>query len=145
MPKVYEKIKIHNETIHNKMSEMQVAGKKQIDNGQHFNSKFNHRAEKNREKKHVFLADAVKSFDKQPLQDCIKELAKLDYNKNDLEKLHKLNETVQFKINTPYGDTENIEIKEVVKQGTTYGPIMCCASAAVRLVETQYANMAIWK
>ena len=34
--------------------------------------------------------------------------------------LYKLNETAQVKINTPYRDTENIEIKEVVKQGTTY-------------------------
>ena len=41
-----------------------------------------------------------------------------------------MNETAKVKINTPYGDTENIEIKEVVKQGTTYGPIMCCASTA---------------
>ena len=41
-----------------------------------------------------------------------------------------MNETVQVKINTLHGDTENIEIKEVVKQGTTCGPIMCCASTA---------------
>ena len=50
------------------------------------------------------------------------------YNKNDLEILYQLNEAVQVKINTPYGNNENIEIKEVVKQGPTYGPIMCCAS-----------------
>ena len=37
---------------------------------------------------------------------------------------------MQVKINTPYGDTENIEIREVVKQGTTYGLIMCCTSTA---------------
>ena len=41
-----------------------------------------------------------------------------------------MNETVQVKINTPYGDTENIEIREVIKQRTTYGPIMCRASTA---------------
>ena len=64
------------------------------------------------------------------LQDWIIEPAKLGYKKNDLEILYKLNETVQVKINTPYGDTENIEIKEVVKQGTTYGPTVCCASTA---------------
>ena len=79
---------------------------------------------------YVFFVDAITCFDKLWLQDCIIELAKLGYNKNDLEILYKLNETVQVKINTPYGDTENIEIKEVVKQGTTYGPIMCCASTA---------------
>ena len=82
----------------------------------------------------MFFADTVKCFDQLWLQDCMIELAKLGYNKNDLEILYKLNETAQFKINTPYGDTENIETKKVVKQGTTYGPIMCCASIA-RVIE----------
>ena len=44
--------------------------------------------------------------------------------------IYKLNETAQVKINKPYGSTENIEIKEVVKQRATYGPIMCCTSTA---------------
>ena len=79
---------------------------------------------------YIFFADVVKCFHKLWLQDCIIELAKLGYSKNDLEILHKLNETAQVKIYTPYGETENIEIKEVVKQGTTYGPIMCYASTA---------------
>ena len=56
----------------------------------------------------ISFADAVKCFDKLCLQDCIIELAKLDYSKNDLEILYKLNEITQVKINTPYGDTENI-------------------------------------
>ena len=62
------------------------------------------------------------------MQDCIIEISKLGYNKNDLEILYKLNETAQVKINTPYEDTKNIEIREVVKQGTTYWSIMCCES-----------------
>ena len=44
--------------------------------------------------------------------------------------LNKFNKTIQVRVNTPYKDTENIEIKEVVKQGPTYRPIMCCASTA---------------
>ena len=97
---------------------------------------------------YVFFVDAITCFDKLWLQDCIIELAKLGYNKNDLEILYKLNETAQVKINTPYGDTENIEIKEVVKQGTTYGPIMCCASTArvneiVGKVICKYGNIEI--
>ena len=31
-------------------------------------------------------------------------------------------------IDTPSGETGNIEIKEIVKQGTTYGPVICCAT-----------------
>ena len=34
------------------------------------------------------------------LQDWIKKLVKLKYDKNDLDTLHKLNKTVQVKINT---------------------------------------------
>ena len=79
---------------------------------------------------YIFFADAVKCFDKLWLQDCIIEVARLGYSKNDLEIIYKLNETAQVKINKPYGDTENIEIKEVVKQVAIYGPIMCCASTA---------------
>ena len=33
----------------------------------------------------MFFADAVKCFDKLWLQDCIIELAKLGYSKNDLD------------------------------------------------------------
>ena len=28
-------------------------------------------------------------------------------------------------LNTPFGETGNNEIEEIVKQGTTYGPVMC--------------------
>ena len=74
---------------------------------------------------YLFFADAVKCFDKLWLQDCVIQLAKLGYNKNDLEILYKLNETALVKIKTPYGDTENIGKKEVVKQGTTFGQPLC--------------------
>ena len=113
------------------MSEMQTAGKKQrstMDNIVIVRAIIEQRIEKSNT--YIFFADAVKCYNKLWLQDCIIELAKLGYNKNDLEILYKLNETAQVKINTPNGDTENIEIKDVVEQGTTYGPIMCCASTA---------------
>ena len=137
VPKVYEKVKkTQNETKHNKMSEMQTADKKQrstMDNIVIVSAIIDQRRIE-KSKTYMFFADTVKCFDQLWLQDCMIELAKLGYNKNDLEILYKLNETAQFKINTPYGDTENIETKEVVKQGTTYGPIMCCASIA-RVIE----------
>ena len=31
---------------------------------------------------------------------------------------------------TPVGNTNNIQVKEVVKQGTIFGPIMCCAETS---------------
>ena len=102
-----------------------------MNNGQYCNSKGNHWAQENREKNTcIFFANTVKCYDKLWFQDCIIELVKLGYNKNVLGILYKLNETALVKINTTYGGTENIEINEVVKQGTTNGPILCCASTA---------------
>ena len=33
-------------------------------------------------------------------------------------------------LNTPFGETGNNEIEEIVKQGTTYGPVMCYTQTA---------------
>ena len=114
------------------MSEMQIAGKKQRSTMDNIVIVSSIIGKKRIEKRntYIFFTDTVKCFDKSWLQDCIIELAKLGHNKNELETLHKLSETAQVKINTPYGDTENIEIKEMEKQGKTFGPIMCRASAA---------------
>ena len=115
--KVYKKIKkAQNEIIHNKMSEMQTAGKKQRSTMENIVivSAITEQRRIEKRNTYIFFADAVKCFDKLWLQDCIIELAKLGYSKNDLEILYKSNETAQVKINTSYGDTENIEIKEVV-------------------------------
>ena len=78
--------------------------------------------------KHIFFADAVKCFDKLSLQGCIIQLAKLGYIKNDLAILYKLKETAQVKINTQYGETENIEIKEVVKWDNIWTHYVCINS-----------------
>ena len=88
------------------MSEMQTAGKKQrstMDNIVIASAIIEQRRIEKRNT-HIFFADAVTCFDKLWLQDCIIELAKLGYNKNDLKILYKLNETAQVKINTPYVD-----------------------------------------
>ena len=33
-------------------------------------------------------------------------------------------------INNPFGETGNIEREEIVKQGTIYGRVMCCAATS---------------
>ena len=123
--------KKHNKTKHNRISEMQTTGKKQrstIDNIVIISEIIEQRRIEKRNT-FVFFADAVKCFDKLQLQDCIVEVAKLGYSKNDLEILYKLNETVQVKINTPYGDTKNIKIKEVVKWDNIWTHYMLCISS----------------
>ena len=41
-----------------------------------------------------------------------------------------MNRETDIIITTPVGNTENIQVKEVVKQGTIFGPIMCCAETS---------------
>ena len=79
---------------------------------------------------YLFFADAVKCFDKSWLKDCLIELKTLGYKHNDLKILYEMNKRSIVTINTPFGETGNIEIEEIVKQGTTYGPVMCCATTA---------------
>ena len=40
----------------------------------------------------------------------------------------KLNEEAVFRVVTPAGETEPITVREIVKQGTVFGPKLCCAS-----------------
>ena len=41
-----------------------------------------------------------------------------------------MNKETDIIIRTPVGNTDNIQVKEVVKQGTIFGPIMCCAKTS---------------
>ena len=40
----------------------------------------------------------------------------------------KLNERAKIKIITPHGETDEIEEERIVKQGTIFGPLLCCGS-----------------
>ena len=79
---------------------------------------------------YIFFADAVKCFDKLWLKDCLLEMYKLGYDPNTLKILYEMNKETDTIIRTPVGNTNNIQIKEVVKQGTIFGPIMCCAETS---------------
>ena len=124
------------------MSEMKTAGKNQrsiMDNIVIVSAIIGQaRMEK---KKHIYiLCSCSKVFGKLWFQDCITELAKLGYNKNDTEILYKLNETAQVKINTPYGDTEKIDIKKVVKHSLLH--LMCAiAHAHIRTLATSLMSI----
>ena len=64
---------------------------------------------------HLFFADAVKCFDKFWLNDCLTELKALGYKYNDLKILYEMNKRSIATINTPFRETGNIEIEEIVK------------------------------
>ena len=114
------------------MSEMQVAGRKErsvMDNLIIMNTiTENQRAQKLNT--YIFFADAVKCFDKLWLKDCVLEMYNLGYHPNTLKILHEMNKEADIIIRTPVGNTDNIQVKEVVKQGTIFGPIMCCAETS---------------
>ena len=57
------------------------------------------------------------------------EMYKLGYDPNTLKILYEMNKETDI-IRTPVGNTNNIQIKEMVKQGTIFGPIMCCAETS---------------
>ena len=42
--------------------------------------------------------------------------------------VYKLNKEAIFKVSTPAGLTEEVTVREIVKQGTVYGPKLCCGS-----------------
>ena len=74
----------------------------------------------------MFFADAVKCFDKLWLKDCLLEMYNLGYNPNTLKILYEMNKETDIIIRTPVGNTN----KEVVKQGTIFGSIICCAETS---------------
>ena len=41
-----------------------------------------------------------------------------------------MNKKAEIIVDTTVGQTENISIKEIVKQGSIFGPIMCCATTS---------------
>ena len=125
---VYELVKItQNEKNNSKMSEMQTAGRKErsaLDTLTIMNTIIeNQRAQKLNTC--IFFADAVKCFDKLWLKDCLLEMYNLGYDPNTLKILCEMNKEIDIIIRTPVGNTDNIQVKEVVKQGTIFGPIMC--------------------
>ena len=114
------------------MSEMQTVGRKErsaMDNLIIMNTIIeNQRAQKLNT--YMFFADAVKCFNKLWLKDCLLEMYNLGYDPNTLKILHEMNRETDIIITTPVGNKENIQLKEVVKQSTIFGPIMCCAETS---------------
>ena len=111
------------------MSEMQLAGKKgrsAMDNLIIMNTITENQRVQTLNT-YMFFADAVKCFDKLWLKDCLLEMYNLGHDPNTLNILSEMSKETYIIIRTPVGNTDNIQVKEVVKQGTIFGPIMCCA------------------
>ena len=81
-----------------------------------------------RKNTYVVFTDAEKCFDQLWLQDGVHELWRCGVHIRDCMMIRKLNETARIVIKTPVGDCEEIEVKNIVKQGTVYGPPVCNAT-----------------
>ena len=53
-------------------------------------------------------------------------MEEIGYNRNDIKMLNEENNKAEKIVDTTVGQTESINIKEIVKQGSIFGPIMCC-------------------
>ena len=69
-------------------------------------------------------------LDKLWLEDGLLELHKLGWSEKDVIMLFRLNHIANITVKTPVGDTEDFTIMNIVKQGTTHGPIICCAETS---------------
>ena len=55
-------------------------------------------------------------------------MERIGYNKNNIKILYEINKTTKIVVDTAIGNTESIEIKEVVKQGSIFGPTLCSST-----------------
>ena len=79
---------------------------------------------------YLFFADAKKCFDKLWLKDCLIEMEEIGYNRNDIKMQYKMNKKPEIIVDTTVGQTKSICIKEIVKQGSIFGPTMCCVTTS---------------
>ena len=68
--------------------------------------------------------DIEKCFDSLWLEDCINSLCENGVRDDMLLIIYMMNRHTQITIKTPFGDTDQIVCKNLVKQGTSLGPIL---------------------
>ena len=74
---------------------------------------------------YILYIDLEKCFDKLWLEDGVVELWRSGMNPLDAYMVYRMNQNANITIMTPAGETSNINVKNVVKQGTIYGPRIC--------------------
>ena len=77
---------------------------------------------------YMLFADIEKCFDNLWLKDCILELVRCGTPIQEAIFIYHMNKKVRAKVNTPVGDTDRMELKEIVRQGTVGGSKLCIVS-----------------
>ena len=57
-------------------------------------------------------------------------MEEIEYNRNDIKMLYEMNKKAEIIVNTIVGQTESFNVKEIVKQGSIFGPIMRCTTTS---------------
>ena len=83
---------------------------------------------KARKNLYLLFADIEKCFDNLWLRDCILELVRCGVPVEESMYILQMNEYVLATVKTPVGDTEEIKLNEIVKQGTVGGCKLCVVS-----------------
>ena len=78
----------------------------------------------------MLFADAEKCFDKLWLEDCIVDMVGCGMREREAALLYQMNQRANIKILTPFGETDEIKVERIVKQGTIFGPLLCCGNTA---------------
>jgi hypothetical protein len=79
---------------------------------------------------YITAYDFKQAFDSLWIQDCILALRRLGVEDYLLQLIYDMNRKTTLQVKTPYGPTEPMEIKDIVKQGGILGSPMCSASTA---------------
>ena len=79
-------------------------------------------------KTYCYFTDAYKCFDKLWLKDCLVEMWRAGMREREIMLIYELNRKADIIIDTPVGITDSITVREIVKQGTVFGPKLCCIS-----------------
>ena len=77
---------------------------------------------------YVFYADVEKCFDRLWLADSVIELWRQGTSLRDAVVIKRMNEEARITVRTPVGNTKEIVAKDIVRQGTVYGPQLCGVS-----------------
>ena len=126
--KLFERTKLekHREIIERMISKFQtggIQGKCPLDNKMVLNAIIDYNIFINSET-YVFFADAYKCFDKLDLKTSLIDLYEI-LGAHEAKLLYDMNKKANITIKTPVGETKPIQVKEITKQGTLYGPILC--------------------
>ena len=79
---------------------------------------------------YLVFADAEKCFDKLWLEDCLVDMNEAGMREKEVQMILELNKRARIVIETPVGLTEEFKERMIVKQGTIFGPKLCCSSTS---------------